>query len=155
MAPPALPPAPPVPEPESRPLAPRPRARSAAAWLAEARRDLVGGDARNADRNIARALASRPTSREAAEARTLSAESAQVAGDTGLAVARYLVVADRYPGLPAGELALFAAARLEAGRGRQASARRLYERYLERHPAGRMRAEATRRARELGGSGTR
>ena len=72
-----------------------------------------------------------------------------VDGDRGAAVEAYLRVARAFAELPAGENALFAAARLEADRQRSAAAAQLLERYLERYPHGRFEREARARLRAL------
>jgi TolA-binding protein len=84
-----------------------------------------------------------------AEAATLLAECALIAGDRGTAARRYLEVASRYPDLAAAENALFAAARLRAESGKRAGARALFERYIRKYPKGRFAPEVTRRLRAL------
>ena len=96
-----------------------------------------------------RALELRGSRANAAEAHTILAECAQMAGQPRAAVERYLLVARRYSNLPAGETALFAAARIEANAGHLQAARDLFERYLERYPDGTLRAEAERRLRAI------
>lgn len=113
--------------------------------LAAARSHLAGGEIAAAEKLIAEAAATATRPRQRAEAATLHAEVALVAGDHDQAVGRYLEVAERYRDLGAGENALFAAARIEANRGHYERARELLERYLERYPKGRFRAEAERR----------
>jgi anti-sigma factor RsiW len=126
---------------------------SADAWLARARAELQKGDVSAAQRAIAAALTTKHTRAQAAEALTLQAECAQVAGKPGDAVRLYLDVARRHPRLPAAEIALFAAARLEANRGRQRDARALFQRYLTEYPDGRFEADARARLRALVESG--
>jgi hypothetical protein len=72
-----------------------------------------------------------------AEARMFLAEVAHANGELDLAVERYLDVATRFGDPPAGESALYAAARIELRRSRAAAARALLTRYLARYPAGR------------------
>jgi outer membrane protein assembly factor BamD (BamD/ComL family) len=64
-------------------------------------------------------------------------------------VRMYLDVAERFSDLSAGEVALFAAARLQANRGVSAEARRLLHRYLKRYPEGRFARDAADRLRIL------
>ena len=75
----------------------------------------------------------------------LRAECALVAGDAAGASAAYLHVARSFARLPAGENALFAAARIERERGASAQAARILEQYLERYPDGRFAKEARNR----------
>lgn len=123
-----------------------PRAR---AWLKRARHELAAGDVAAAQAAARSALRASPTRAQAAEARTIRAECAQVSGNLSAAVHRYLDVARRYPDLRAGEIALFAAARLQANRGRERDARDLFHRYLEKFPQGRFTEDARTRLRAL------
>jgi hypothetical protein len=107
---------------------------------------LAAGDVDAARRGARAALAAKPTRTQAAEAHTLLAECDQVAGKPAAAVAGYLRVADRYRDLPAGETALFTAARLQANRG-AADATALLRRYLADYAQGRFRREAEDRLR--------
>lgn len=86
---------------------------------------------------------------ERADAMSLRAECALLSGDHAAAIETYLKVARRFGQLPAGENALFAAARLEAERARGAAALQLLERYLQRYPRGRFVKEAQARLRTL------
>jgi hypothetical protein len=86
---------------------------------------------------------------ERADAMSLRAECALLSGDHADAIETYLKVARRFGQLPAGENALFAAARLEAERARGAAASQLLERYLQRYPKGRFVKEAQARLRTL------
>ena len=115
---------------------------SVAQWLGDARRALATHRIRDAQRAIDAALHLRPTAHEMAEARTLQAECAGASGDGERAVRLYLSVADQFSALPAAENALFAAARTQARLGPPERARRLFEKYLQRYPAGRFRREA-------------
>jgi TolA-binding protein len=126
-----------------------PRALDAATLLEQARRALAAGDAIAARAAAEAALAARPSRDDAAEARMLLAECAQLAGDAERAADLYLVVARRYPELAAAETASFAAARLRANAGRTDAARSLLSAYLDRYPSGRFRREATARLRAL------
>ncbi len=117
--------------------------------LAVARAHLAEGDVVAARAEIAAALAGRVSRREEAEGRTMLAECAQAVGDLRDAVRRYLDVARRNPDLTAGEVALFAAARLEAGRGRSGAARDLLDEYLRLYPEGRFQREAAARLSAL------
>jgi hypothetical protein len=129
----------------SRPLA------DPGALLNEARAHLSARRVAEARRAVdaALALGGRP-SRLRAEAMSLRAECALVEGDLGAAIEAYLRVARAFGGDAAGQNALFAAARLEAERGRSAAAAALLERYLARYPKGRFVEEARARLRELG-----
>lgn len=112
--------------------------------LASARRALAEGRIAEAEKLVEGALASRATSREVAEGRTLLAECAVARGQTERAAQLYLAVARAFPGLPAGENALFAGARLSERALSPQRARALFEDYLRRYPKGRFRLEAER-----------
>lgn len=118
-----------------------------AALLARARTRLAAGDVDGARRAIERALAARPHRAAAAEARSLLADAALVAGDARAAVDLYLRVAREYPDLPAADNAAFAAARAAARAGDTDRARRLLRAYLDRFPAGRFADDARARLR--------
>ncbi len=79
------------------------------------------------------------------------AECAQAQGRIDQAVAAYAAVAERFGDLPAGETALFTAARTLADAARPAAASWLH-RYLDRYPNGRFTVEAKERVAELEGS---
>ena len=117
---------------------------SVAQRLAMARRSLAAGHAGEAEKLVEAALGSHPGAREAAEGRTLLAECAVAQGNVARAIRLYLEVAKAFPGLPAGENALFAGARLSERNGAAAQARELFESYLQRYPSGRFRQEAER-----------
>ncbi len=132
----------------SLPEPPAPAARpSAGRLLAHARAAFARGDHAGAERAADAALDAGPSRAQAAEARTLLAECAHATGRLDDALRRYEAIADRFGDLPAGETALFAAARLEARRGRAAAARALFERYLDRYPSGRFAGDARRHTR--------
>ncbi len=116
--------------------------------LARARTRLARGDVRGARALIREARRADPSRVERAEAETLLAESALVAGDRARAAERYLAVAESYARLSAGENALFAAARIERELGHDARAAELFERYINRYPNGRFRADAELRLKE-------
>jgi hypothetical protein len=118
------------------------------AKLSQARSELATKRVGGARQLIDAALALEPGPSERAEALSLRAECALVEGDRGAAVQAYLRVARTFAALPAGENALFAAARLEADQGHAAAATRTLERYLARYPAGRFVKEARARLRE-------
>jgi hypothetical protein len=122
---------------------------TARALLAKARTAFAAGAHADAERYADAALDADPSRAETAEARTVLAECAQALGRTDDAIARYRAIADRFADLPAGETALFTAARLEARRGRDAEARDLFGLYLERYPAGRLADDARRRLESL------
>jgi hypothetical protein len=117
--------------------------------LGRARRQLAEGQVAAARRTLSRLTLARLDRAERAEVGTLLAECAQVAGDLGLAARHYREVAQRYPDLPAGETALFAAARTLARAGRAQQAGELLDRYLARYPDGRFRKEAALRRAAL------
>jgi hypothetical protein len=136
--------------PERARAAKAPAARPDPAALIERARTQLGGKQVGAARaTIDAALGLAPEPRLRAEALTLRAECALVDGDPALAIEAYLRVARAFAELPAGENALFAAARLEADRQRSAAAAQLLERYLERYPHGRFEREARARLRTL------
>ena len=112
--------------------------------LASARRSLAEGRIAEAHKLVEVALASRATPREVAEGRTLLAECAVAQGQTERAAQLYLAVAKAFPGLPAGENALFAGARLSERALSPQQARALFADYLRRYPKGRFRLEAER-----------
>jgi ferric-dicitrate binding protein FerR (iron transport regulator) len=119
-------------------------------WLTRARGALAQGDLDDA-RDAARATLAASSSREqAAEARTILAECAQAAGEPAEAIRLYLAIARRYPDLRAGETALFAAARLEANRGRTDESRALLRGYVRAYPDGQFAGDARSRLRALG-----
>jgi hypothetical protein len=125
-------------------------ARAGAAELIEQARVQLGNkQVGSARATIDSALALSPEARLRAEALTLRAECALVDGDHAAAIEAYLRVARAFAELPAGENALFAAARLEADRERSAAAAQLLERYLERYPHGRFEREARARLGKL------
>lgn len=78
-----------------------------------------------------------------AEALSLWAECARLAGHSRTALQRYRQVVHHHPHLPAAENALFAAARL-AYRERVSDAGTLLSSYLQRYPQGRFVSEARR-----------
>lgn len=89
------------------------------------------------------------TAKERADAMSLRADTALLAGDLDAAITSYLQTARRFRELAAGENALFAAARLEAERDRKAASAKLLERYLARYPHGRFVEEARSRLSAL------
>jgi len=123
----------------------------AAAWLQRARAGLAARDPRGARKAVDAALALRPAKAVRAEALSLRAECSLVDGDVAAAVRQYLQVTDGFGRLPAAQNALFAAARLEAERGRRAHAAELFARYLARYPQGSLANDAARRLAALGG----
>jgi hypothetical protein len=125
-------------------------AKDPGALLIEARAHLAARRVDDARQSIDAALALGRVRSQRAEAMSLRAECALVEGDLATAVEVYLRVARAFAREPAGQNALFAAARLEAERGRSASAAALLERYLARYPRGRFVKEARTRLRELG-----
>jgi ferric-dicitrate binding protein FerR (iron transport regulator) len=140
---------PPAPTLAPAPVQPGSPRASAAASLASARAHLANGALASAEHDIAAALAAQPTRSQAAEAWTLRAECALVSGEPARAARLYVDVSGRYADLPAGETALFAAARIQVNAGRRAAAEALLQSYLARYPRGRFEAEATARLRAL------
>jgi hypothetical protein len=149
----------PAPEAPSRNVAPanhrarfEPRSSApASAELAKARRALSEGDISGARSVLADVRARRLVRRDQAEADTLEAECALVARDSEGAVSRYLEIARAYGDLPAGENALFAAARIEADAGHKDKAVEHLDAYLAAHPHGRFHEEAIARLSALSG----
>jgi TolA-binding protein len=134
-----------VPERESPKPPPSVQAEAPDIALAEARRLLAAGKAPAARRVLGAVLAGPLSPSLEAEARSLLAECALVGGDEAEAARRYADVAQRFPGSPAGETALFAAARAEQDAGHANAARALLRKYLERYPNGRFAVEARAR----------
>jgi hypothetical protein len=117
--------------------------------LEQARTALGRRDIATARGIVASVLRSRLDRRDQAEALTLRAECALVAGDLAAASTGYALVAKRFADLSAGENALFASARLDAERLSGPSAEAGLTRYLARYPHGRFVKEATARLKEL------
>jgi FecR-like protein len=132
------------PEPVRKPHGP-----SAARLLVLAREHIAAHDLAKADHEIAQALAAHPSRNEQAEAATLRADRAKVAGDLDGAARLYIEAAAHFSDLRAGENALFAAALIEVKTKRNARATELLREYLRRYPAGRFRAEAQSRLESL------
>jgi ferric-dicitrate binding protein FerR (iron transport regulator) len=126
------------------------RAPSPAAWLTEGRAHLADRRLERAGQAIRQALDASPSSRQHREAHTLLAEVALLSGQVDRAIRHYRLVASRHPGSLQGEAALFAAARLEARRGRAAAADELLQRYRERYPRGRFADEVERKLQTRG-----
>jgi TolA-binding protein len=118
---------------------PAPAATHVPALLTEARDALASDRLEQARRAIDRALSAKPSGAARAEALTLRAELLVAQGDRGGALSAYLEVASRFQKLPAGENALFAAARIH---GDAPAAKKLLQQYLERYPNGRFVVEA-------------
>lgn len=127
----------------------RPRA-DAAALLGQARVELASRQVAAARRTIDAVLQLSLSPPVHAEALSLRADCALVEGDKGAAADAYLRVAERFAKLPAGENALFAAARLRSERGDAKAAKQLLSLYLSRYPAGHFVKEASGRLRDLG-----
>jgi ferric-dicitrate binding protein FerR (iron transport regulator) len=125
-------------------------AKSAAEWLGEARAQLAAQHVASARHAIDAALSLAPERALHAEALSLRADCALIEGDLGGAVEAYLRVARAFAALPAGQNALFAAARIESDRGHSAVAAQLLERYLAAYPQGHFVREARARLQELG-----
>jgi tetratricopeptide (TPR) repeat protein len=123
---------------------------SPAALLTRGRAHLAERRLERAGQAIRRALDAEPSPRQHREAHTLLAEIALLSGDVDRAIRHYRLVASRHPGSLQGEAALFAAARLEARRGRAAAADELLQRYRERYPRGRFADEVERKLQTRG-----
>lgn len=117
--------------------------------LGQAREHLAQGRVHAARGVLDRMRAADLTTRQSAEADSLLAECALVAGHHDEAAQRYEQVARRYARLTAGETALFAAARLRARGGQADTARILLRDYLDQYPSGRFRQQAQDKLREL------
>lgn len=117
----------------------KPAVTNVPALLTEARDALASDRLEQARRAIDRALSAKPSGAARAEALTLRAELLVAQGDRGGALAAYLEVASRFQKLPAGENALFSAARIHGDTG---AAKKLLQQYLERYPNGRFVVEA-------------
>jgi hypothetical protein len=117
--------------------------------LDQARLALAQRSIARARELVANVLAEDLQARQRAEALSLRAECAFVAGDLSEAAAAYRLVAQQFANLPAGENALFASARIDAERLSEARAQAGLIRYLSRYPKGRFVKEATTRLREL------
>ncbi|MDB4987693.1 MAG: FecR protein [Myxococcaceae bacterium] len=117
----------------------------ASVLLGQARTALAKADVQAARALIARARTHAARGQQRAEAGTLLAECALLERHNGEAIRSYLAVAERYPGLDAGENALFAAAQLSAREANRDAGRALFARYLARYPGGRFAEEARAR----------
>ena len=122
--------------------------KSARELVTRARAHLAAGEHVDAERVAQTALSRSPSRVDEAEARMFLAELAQASGNLALATTRYEAVAAKFADLPSGESALYAAARLEARRGRDDAAAALFDRYLARYPNGRY-ADDVRKQRKL------
>ena len=122
----------------------------ASMWLKRASKQIRSQRFARARRSIRRALDAEPTRREQAEGKMLLADLALVSGNVALAISRYRRVASNYRRYSQGEAALFAAARLEAKRGRSEASRDLLLRYQNRYPKGRFAKEVSRKLQALG-----
>lgn len=148
-------PMPPAPTTEPEPVAhvvpevvaPRPSMLDVDAQLERARQALGQREIARAEKLVGQVMGAPLSAKQRAEAMTLQAECALVAGDQRAAEAAYARVARRFAALPAGENAAFAAARISADR----SSDRGLVRYLARYPHGRFVKEANARLRELRG----
>ena len=130
-----------------QPAEPTGKPRTKPANIAQARTQLEAGQHADAERT-AEAVLARPLSHaEEAEARMFLADLAQATGNLAVAVSRYETVATKFADLPAAESALYAAARIEARRGRVDAARALFDRYLQTYPNGRYAGDVRNKRR--------
>lgn len=116
---------------------------SATDALARAHATYANGAFDEAAQHARSALAASPTRAQAADADTILAECEQALGKSREAISSFLAIANRYTDLPAGETALFAAARL-AQRSSPDLVPSILNRYLARYPKGRFSEEARR-----------
>jgi ferric-dicitrate binding protein FerR (iron transport regulator) len=137
----------------SAPANPATGSASPAILLAQARTLLARGRVTDARHAVTAALGRPVSPAVEAEARSLMAECAMLSGDDAEAARRYAEVAGKFPGLPAGETALYAAARAQQKAGQRATARASLRKYLSRYPNGRFAAEARRRLATLSSKG--
>lgn len=112
------------------------------ASLDEARDAVAAAEFDRARTAIDRVLDAKPGVTARAEALTLRADLLAAQGQRLAARKAYLAVAKRFADLPAGENALFAAARMASD---ESSERALLTKYLDRYPHGRFVAEASKR----------
>jgi hypothetical protein len=124
-----------------------------AGLLERARSQLVARQVPAARRTLEQVLALPVTPDQRAEALSLRADCALVAGEFPAAIDAYLRVFKSFGNLPAGETALFAAARLEAEHGSSNQAAHWLSRYLARYPEGRFAKEARARLHGLATTG--
>jgi hypothetical protein len=117
--------------------------------IAEARVQLAAGHYAEAEKSVLVLLERSQSRAEQAEAWMFLADLAQASGNLGTAVTRYQTVATKFADLPAAESALYAAARIEARRGRRDAARGLYDQYLERYANGRYAEDVRDKRRQL------
>jgi FecR protein len=123
---------------------PRPSLLSARDGLARARSALAQGRVAEARSAVSGVLHLDVRPEEKAEARSLLAECEVFSGNIEEGIRLYLAVAEDFAARPAGENALFAAARLSLNQGTRERARQLLERYLDRYPKGHFCDEARR-----------
>jgi hypothetical protein len=134
---------------EWQPRAPKPsKPQASAVTIAEARAQLSAKDFTAAEKTAKAVLARSPSRAEEIDALMFLADLAQAMGELDVAVARYEGVATKFADVPAAESALYAAGRIEARRGRDAAARALFERYLDRYPNGRYADDVRRQRRQ-------
>ncbi|MFN0245363.1 MAG: hypothetical protein ACKV2T_00560 [Kofleriaceae bacterium] len=117
---------------------------SSAELLRRARGQFAAKQYPDAERTIAAALSRSLARRDEIAARVLLADIAQGAGNLDLATTRYTEVATKFADAPAGESALYAAARIELRRSRTVEATALLSRYLARYPEGRFASDVRR-----------
>src|SRR5262249_15437264 len=104
------------------------RAESTTDLLARARAQVVPRDYRGAEATVRTLLARTLSRTDEAEGRIVLANVAQATGHLDDAATLYLAVASKFADLPAGESALYAAARIDPA---------VLPRYLDRYPNGR------------------
>jgi hypothetical protein len=130
------------------PAAPAKPAINAAGALEHARAALAEGNAVEARHWIDRALGTKLSQHDRAEAELFAAESYLVEQDHARAVSQYRKVAERFSQLPEGEAASFAAAQVLSESGSDVESRAALQAYLARYPEGRFAREARDRLKE-------
>jgi hypothetical protein len=126
-----------------------PRAASISELLGRAQKQFATKAYAKAKATLAEVLRRAPARSDEVTARVLLADIAQAEGKLDEAVAKYTAVANAFVDAPAGESALYAAARLEVRRARAPQAVALLEKYLARYPKGRYVVDVRRELETL------
>lgn len=129
--------------------APTPRrdkpAETAGSLLEQARARLAEGDVTGAEALLRRVADLRPSSSQRHEGALLAADALRISGRAADAIEAYRGLAERAPDDPSGETAAFLLGEVLLKERQDAAARRAFESYLTRHPAGRFATEAKAR----------